>query len=327
MNRPLCVLGLLASLALACGGYQPNFNQKFPNPDEGTVDYTVLSTAPLPPDPRGATPTICGSKRCYFAISAKAEAQPITLFAFDQTSTGGKAPSPIAASAITATEYDFPSGCSASGDYDAVSDAFHPNLQYPVFDTLPVSGSATDGLVTSSKVGGLGAYACNDFKTADSIGGAPGVTQGDDGAMAGARSGVFFRPVVDATSPVKPSFNSLFAPLSGWYANLQLAYLDGGPVPVDGSGNLVAMDAALLDPVDGTQSGITDANVLVLPRRPGEAGFSPYVALHEFTVPAGKLASDYNAICTTPGNCRPNEIDPSKWKSTPTLTLLIVASP
>jgi hypothetical protein len=323
MKHALIVVAALGVFGLGCGSTPgPDFNQTFPDPYEGSVDFSSLVTAPLPPDAKGASPAVCGTKRCYWAATGAAENQPLTFFAFDAIpSTASPAPV-LTAAGVTTTEYDFPQGCVATGTFDPVQSAFRPDQQYSVFDALPVNVAGAPPalpLVQISDVSGLSGWSCQDFKSSNSV------LAAEEGANALTPQHVFFRPIVDQTSPIKPSTPAFWAPLSGWWNNLQLAYLDGGEVPTDDQGNLIAMQGALLDTTAGVQSKLTAANVVVLPFRPGEAGWSPLVQLHELAVPSGRTPSSFTAICTTPGNCRPNEVDPSQWTSSPSLTLFVVA--
>lgn len=325
MKQPLSLLAAAAAFALGCGSSStPDFNQSFPDPYEGSVDYSVLATAPLPPDPKGLTPAVCGTKRCYYAATGQAQGQPVTFFAFDAIPATASPAPVLTLAGVTATEYDFPTGCDATGTFDPVQSAYRPDAQYPVFSQVPQNVTGRPPalpLVQISQVGGLSGWSCQDFKSSTSV------LKAEEGASAVAQPHVYLRPVIDQTAPVKPSKPSFFVPHPGWWNNLQLAYLEGGEVPVDANGNLVVMEGALLDSTPGVTAKLTDPNAVVLAFQPGQPGYSPLVALHEFAVPAGHTASSYTSLCTTPGNCRPNEVDPSQWSSAPSLTVFLVASP
>jgi hypothetical protein len=111
----------------------------------------------------------------------------------------------------------------------------------------------------------------------------------------------------------------------GWYRGLMLGYLDGGQVPVDAQGQLVAMDGVLLSPA-GATSRPSDPKAVLLPFLPGEAGYSPIVRLRPFTLPAGKSLGAFTGLCRAGAECAASELDESQVTSPASLTLFIVAS-
>jgi hypothetical protein len=92
---------------------------------------------------------------------------------------------------------------------------------------------------------------------------------------------------------------------SAWFKGLLGFYVDGGPVPVDSTGNVIAMDGII---VNGSSfANAFDANAVILPALPGEDAYSPVVRLRQFSAESGKKAGDYVGICATgatgcPGN-------------------------
>ena len=195
--------------------------------------------------------------------------------------------------------YAFPHSCKAAG-YDPVQDAFPRDQQWPIVDALPLNNANLSsphtplGLAAVYGVTGV-SETCNDLKNADSI------VAGRLGAQAPAKASGFevwmlFDPTVTVLAQAGPNAPAL-ATGSFWYRGLQASYLNGGPVPVDANGNLIAMDGIILDPSGGGFEVTTTNNAIVLPAQPGEDGFSPIVRLHDFTLPSGKKLGDYKGVC------------------------------
>jgi hypothetical protein len=154
-------------------------------------------------------------------------------------------------------------------------------------------------------------YTCNAIKDAQSL------KDGDFGGTSGDQS-LALRAVIDMTYlPTRPSAQAVY----GWYRGLQLAYLDGGPVPTNEDGTVKLMDGVWLKP---TTSGAkpTDATAkLVFQAKPGDAAWSPVVRLREIS----PGATVYKRLCYDPP-CAADAVDMNK-PATYTGVLFLVSSP
>jgi hypothetical protein len=201
----------------------------------------------------------------------------------------------------------FPHSCTAAG-YNPVQDAFPRDQQWPVADSLPLNNSNLTsphpplGLVSVYGVTGVSGETCNDIKFHESIADSGG--KGKFGAVRTAKpTGFEVWMIFDPTLPVLAApgaagANAASIPTSSyWYRGLQASYLPGGPVPVDASGNLVAMDGIILDPSSGGFEVPTTNFAVLLPAQPGDDGYSPIVRLHDFKLPSSNKLGDFKGVC------------------------------
>jgi len=192
----------------------------------------------------------------------------------------------------------FPHSCTPA-PYDPVQDAFQRDQQWPIADSLPLNNANLSsphtplGLAAIYSVTGVSGETCNDLKYAASVSG------GKFGAKRAAAPSAFeVWMIFDPTVPVLVAAGGAALPTSSyWFEGLQASYLNGGPVPLDASGNLIAMDGVILDPSSGGFEVTTTNNAIVLPAQPGDDAFSPIVRLHDFTLPSGKKLGDYKGVC------------------------------
>jgi len=274
-------------------------SQTQPDPYNGTIDATALDAKFLPTAPSSTGP--CSGSPCYPTQIGYAHGSQISFYNF-----GAFTPSALSSSANLPTSlaktnaYDFPNSCMPGPAFDPRLDAYARDKQFPIFSALPLSGSTPPvlGLVTVFGVTGLAGNTCNDIKTTNSIA-APGSSGGLFGATATASPSKYAMwPVIDSTANLKPlSATSTFTSSVGWYKGLQFAFLDGGPIATDASGNnLVAMDGVIVvaSGAANAASASVDGAVL-LPFVPGEPGYSPIVRLHRVNASLGT----YTSVCTT----------------------------
>src|SRR5205807_1121834 len=107
---------------------------------------------------------------------------------------------------------------------------------------------------------------------------------------------------------------------------LQLQFLDGGTVPLDSTGkSFLYMDGVILDAGVGAFSKVTDQNVIILPFKPGDAGYSPIVRLFDFPLPPGHTLGDgtYTGICRTPPCTDPAQVDITTITAAPFNTIFV----
>jgi hypothetical protein len=284
------------------------------DPYYGTVDATAFDAKFLPSTDKKA----CPGGPCYAPQQGYAHGK--AFFFYNLGAVGTKALGTLTP-ASAKTVFDFPTGCDGKTDFDAGSDAYPHDTQFPIFSALPLATTAFGvnvlPLVISHGVNNVTGNVCNDLKDAASIGPAGG-PPGHFGATDGDVGPVLIRAVVDASAPLNPGTSGVkLTAQRGWYRGLQLSYLEGGEVPVDAKGNLAAMDGVILDPTSaGFFAKPTDAKVVLLPAVPGEAGYSPIVRLHDFTLPAGKLPGDYKGLCGgSLGACAASDLDVTTAKS------------
>ncbi|ATB44108.1 hypothetical protein CYFUS_009589 [Cystobacter fuscus] len=197
----------------------------------------------------------------------------------------------VKTSTATGISYDFPEGCATGKPFDQRKDTYPEDIQYSVFDTLPLSTSAIP-LVRVKGWTGVSSFTCNAIKNDQSL---------KDGVFGGGEAegeSYAVRAIIDPTfAYARPNDT---APLTqftyGWHRALLLAYLDGGPVPVDGNGNVKTMDGLWLKP-SSSSAKPTDLNArLVFQARPGEANWSPVVRLREVSVSAN---TTFKSLCYT----------------------------
>lgn len=298
---------LMALGAVSCGGSNQSGDAY-----QGFIDATALDAKFLP------TGT-CGKEKCYVPMTGAVGGADFSYYNLGYiAATDTKLPKDdtkrpvVPTSLVKGTAYDFPEGCTTGKEFDARTDAYREDVQYPVLDTLPLT-STTALVLPLYKVQswtGVSKYTCNAIKDAQSL------TGGDFGGAADGES-YALRAVVDMTvAPLTPAL-----PVSsGWYRGLQLEYLDAGTVPVDAAGNLKVMDGVWLKP---TTSGAkpTDATAkLVFQAKPGEDAWSPVVRLRELSTTTAYKRLCYDAPCAA------DAVDMSKV-TTYTGVLFLVAQP
>jgi hypothetical protein len=237
---------------------------------------------------------------------------------------------PVLKAAALPAVFDIaPDHCSSARPYDPLLDAYDPAVQLPIFTALPlatkVAGAVVTPFVSVVPIVSYSPFACNAVKDAADV-----AYAGSSSAkyqLSAADSGeARMRAVIDPTAPLAPGTPDLTLKASlGWYKDLLLTWLDGGPVPLNEKGELQAMDGVILDPAGSTASAkFTDPKVVLLPFSFGEAGYSPIVRLHAFRLPAGKVAGDFTGLCkgTT---CGPKDVNLTLASATSTSTIFIVS--
>jgi hypothetical protein len=308
-NRPPTVFLLLitALLAASCGR-----RASAGDPYNGVIDASVLDAKFLPVTDR----KLCPSGNCY--PGQEAYAHGASLFFYNLGAPVSSSLGTLTA-AHAAPVFELGS-CVGDAAFDPQQDAFSNEKQLPVFSALPVASTSTTPvlpLVRVVPVVGRNGSACNELKDSASV-----------GDSAGAPGEVKLRAVIDSLGAVlRPGSPKLKVGIEqGWFRGLLLGYLDGGTVPVDAKGNLVAMDGVILNPGDAVFARPTDPRAVLLPFVPGESGYSPIVRLHGFTLPAGKALGDYTGICVSGVGCGPNEVDYTLASKSAFNTLFIAAS-
>ncbi len=292
--------------AVSCGGSnEPN------DPYMGVIDGTALESKFLP--------GTCDKEKCYQPMTGSIGGTPFPFYnmgfvekaKLPDDGTAEKRPV-VPTRLVKMNAYDFPGECQKSGkEYDFRTDAYREDVQYPVFDSLPLASSSAPVLplvkiqswTTPSK------HACNAIKNAQSL------KDGVFGGSSGNERIALIAPI-DLSVAVKPlTPESTFLHFLGWYRGLQLGYFDGGKVPVDEKGNLKVMDGVFVKPASGTIPKPNESTAtLVFQARPGEEAWSPVVRLREFTVPDTASPGDYKSLCYDPSieGCPAGSIDMSQ---------------
>ncbi|MFL5358004.1 hypothetical protein [Archangium sp.] len=302
---------MMALGAVSCGG-----SSEPGDAYQGFIDATVL-------DAKFQPGTGCGSggkDKCYLPVKSLINGEDFSFYNLGLVAPTDKLLVKDALSrpalpygVVKTLSYDFPEGCKTGKTFDERTDSYHEDMQYPVFDGLPLTSTTTTvlPLVNLQPWTGVSKYTCNAIKDAQSL------KDGDFGGTSGEQS-LALRAVIDMTYlPARPSAQAGY----GWYRGLQLAYLDGGAVPVSEDGNVKMMDGVWLKP---TTSGAkpTDATAkLVFQAKPGDAAWSPVVRLREIS-PGSTV---YKRLCYDPP-CATDAVDMTK---TPTYSgvLFLVSSP
>ena len=285
--------GSLTALAglVACS------SQMQPDSYNGTIDATALDAKFLPT--AASTTGTCSGSPCYPTQVGYAHGSQINFYNFGAFTPSSLSSGPNLPTSLAKTNaYDFPNSCTPGPPFDPRLDAYSRNRQFPIFSALPLSGSSPPilGLVAVFGVAGLSGNICNDIKTTDSIA-SPGSSGGLFGAMATSLTRYAMWPVIDSTADLKPlSPNSTFTSSVGWYKGLQFAFLDGGAVPADASGNnLVPMEGVIVVASGAaTPASASVDRAVILPFVPGESGYSPIVRLHRVNGTVGS----YTSVCT-----------------------------
>ncbi|MCP3098688.1 hypothetical protein LZ198_07335 [Myxococcus sp. K15C18031901] len=302
-----CALGLAAALGVvACGDSTDEVGDKY----QGVVDATNLDAKFKP------------TSGVYRPVTGKAKGTSVPFYNLGQVATERKddkgaitnsgvpvdeSGRPILpASRVVATSYDLADGCkTGKADFDRRTDDYPETTQWPLFGALPlaVTGNTTPPVLPLMKVtrwSGTGGEQCNAIKDVSSL------TKGNFGGAASEETTVALRAIIDVSAQLNPlRTGSGFAAQGGWYRGLQLAFLDGGTVPVDAAGNLKVMEGVLVSPPTGAPA--TETAVYLFSALPGEEGWSPVVRLRTFTATAAKPASSYTGLCVDA--CAETELD------------------
>ena len=316
-----CLLNAFGLLAFGCGADAKNQ----PDPFYGVIDASALDAKLLPSTDK----KVCPKGPCYPGQQGFAHGKPFYFYNLGAlvTSTLPPLTASLAAPVFTLAQ------CAAGPAFDPQADAYPRDAQFPLFSALPLASPQPNvtvwPLVRQTPVLGASATVCNDLKDAGSIKREGTANPGRLGAFADAPAGVFLWAVVDQAgatlSPGSPSLKVAVTP--GWFRGLLLGYLDGGKVPLDSAQGLVTMDGVILNPsTPGVFAKPTDSKVVLLPFVPGEAGYSPIVRLHGFTLPAGESPGRYTGICTTGVGCAATDVDFTLASKSAFNTLLIAAS-
>jgi len=302
---------LLAAL-LAVGACE-EASRNAPDPYYGAVDPTAFDSRFQPSTDK----VRCPNGNCYPYQLGYQGGQQIHFFNFGATQTKNFPVDQTGATQIPVTlanpAFEF-TDC-VQRPYDAFRDPFDRRMQYPIFARLPLATTNTRAFVIPltavfpvTHAGGAG---CNDLKDASSIGPAAG-PPGKYGAEASGTADYRIWGAIDMTALLPAT--SMAARPYAWYRGLQLQYLDGGSIPVDATGqNVLYMDGVLTNPGNGYFAKPTDQNVVILPFKPGDPGYSPIVRLHDFDLAmAGKTVGDLTGICRMPPCTDPTQVDISR---------------
>jgi len=292
-----CVLGLAAALSVAaCGESTEEVGDKY----QGVIDASTLDTKFRP------------TSGVYRPVTGKAKGASVPFYNLGQVATERKDDKGVLtnsgvpvdesgrpylpASRVVATSYDFTDGCkTGKPDFDFRNDNYPETVQWPLFANLPlaVTGNTTPPVLPLVKVkrwAGTGAEQCNAIKDVASL------TKGHFGGAAEDGETIALRAVIDVSAPLNPlRADSAYTSQGGWYRGLQLAYLEGGAVPVDEAGNVKVMEGVLVSPPTGAPA--TETPVYLFSALPGEADWSPVVRLRTFTATTAKPASSYTGLC------------------------------
>ncbi|ATB30285.1 hypothetical protein [Melittangium boletus] len=320
--------------AMSCGPAQPV------DAYQGAMDGSALSANFRPP-------SICGEKKdtactTYQAVTANANQETLSFYnlGFLASNASGLVKDTaqrlsLPVSLVKNNVYDVASECTAGKAFDVRTDAYREDVQYPVFDALPLGTTAVlPPLVAVKTWTDASAYTCNAIKSHQSL---------QDGVFGGAEAEgqtYALRAVINIALAVQPPANNpAYVPAYGWYRGLQLAYLDGGAartevVDVDNKGSV--SQVPVFTAMDGVQvkakqedAAPTPANpgaVLVFAARPGTPEWSPVVRVRTFVVPAGKQPSDYTSLCYAAEDCPENSIDMKTLPVTNAAGLLFVVA-
>jgi hypothetical protein len=234
----------------------------------------------------------------------------------------------------------FPHSC-APAPFNPVADAFTRDQQFPLVSAMLLNNSSVSGarppvgVVAVHGVTGVSGETCNDLKYYENVG-TPGNPGHFGSVQESAVSSYQVWMIFDPSLPVYASSGG--TPISTntfWFRGLQGGYLNGGTIPTDANGNLVAMDGVILDPAGSSAFEVpTTAGSVLLPAAPGTPGFSPIVRLHDFRLPSGSSViangtQTFTGVCPigqTPP-CPATSVDLSKLSANAFNTMFIVASP
>ncbi|MBZ4421690.1 hypothetical protein [Myxococcus sp. RHSTA-1-4] len=290
-------LGLAAALsAVACG----ESTQEVGDTYQGVIDATVLDSdfKPTSGAYRPATARVKGTSVPFYSLGQVAterkDSKGVLTDSGVPVDENGRPYLP--ASRVVATSYDFADGCkTGKADFDYRTDSYPENVQWSLFDTLPLAVTGRTApqalpLVKVKRWTGTAGEQCNAIKDVASL------TKGAFGGAAEEGESLALRGIIDVSAEFYPlRTESAYTSTGGWYRGLQLAYLDGGAVAVDEAGNVKVMDGVLVSPPTGAPA--TETPVYLFAAQPGEEGWSPVVRLRTFTATAAKPASSYTGLC------------------------------
>ncbi len=299
MRTGLCFAVLLT--IASCGAAGPSLPDEY----KGFIDASVFDAKFLPGK--------CGSAPCYPSQQGFAGGAPLFFYNLGSLSTTAL---PAIKAADLAPVFSFGEGrCKPNDDFQAMRDAYSLSNQFPLFTALPVTSRVASVVVNPFvnvvPIAGTAPYSCNALKDAQAV-----AYKGSASTKFNVTADETVAPqpqlwaAIDPTAPLAPSNPDFTLAVSyGWYKDLLLTYLDGGPVPVSDKGELVAMEGVILDPAGATTfAKPTDAKVVLLPFKRGEPGYSPIVRLHSWRLPAGKVPGDFTGICNG-GTCGDKDVD------------------
>ena len=304
---------VICGLTLSCGSVD------VADPFKGFIDASSLDAKFLPGK--------CGSLPCYPSQQGFVHGAP---FYFYNVGTLITSTLPALKADAAPIAYAWaPGHCKPVADYQPMRDAYPSDTQFPLFTALPLA-TRTASVVVSPfvnvrPIAASEPYNCNDLKDAQWVG-VGATAPGKFSPIAGDGGEIRLWAVIDPTAFLSPSSPDFTLSASyGWYKDLLLTYLDGGPVPLNDKRELLAMDGVILDPAGVTTfSKGTDSKVVLLPFKPGEAGYSPIVKLHSWRLPAGKVPGDYTGTCRAP-DCGPKDVDLANAAVNAFTTLFVVA--
>lgn len=301
-----CALGLAAALSVvACGESTDEVGDKY----QGVIDASNLDAKfrPTSGNYRPATARVKGTNVPFYNLGQvpterKDDKGNITNSGVPVDEAGRPF---LPASRVVANTYDF-EGCKTGKPvFDFRNDSYPETEQWPLFSALPlpVTGNTTPHVLPLMKVtrwAGTGGQQCNAIKDLASL------NKGAFGGAAEEGTTIAMRAIIDVSANLSPlRADSAFTSKGGWYRGLQLAYLDGGPVPVDATGNVKVMDGVLVSPPTGAPA--TETPVYLFAATPGDEAWSPVVRLRTFTATAAKPASSYTGLCVDA--CASTELD------------------
>ena len=299
-------------------------------PITSTSSSTLIAHCTTPPTVPGLPALKAAATPCYPAQVGFAKGKPFAFYnvlsggtAVRTTPTGNAPPLfPMKAATFPAV-YNFPGNCSKGKAFDARLDAYNRDIQYPIFSVLPLPTTAfgvnvlpIENLYSVSVTGNT----CNDLKSSDSI------VAGKFGAKPAAATGLQLWAVIDQNANLMALSPTAAAPVgTGWYDGLQLKYLDGGRIPVDSDGNVIAMDGVILN--GSSFASAFDNQAVIVPAAPGDDAYSPVVRLNQFTLPSGSKLGDFVGVCAKGAATCPSNYVRIESTSPSFNTIFIVSTP
>jgi hypothetical protein len=293
----MCSLGLVAALgAVACGESTEEVGDTY----QGVIDGSTLDSKfrPTSGQYRPATAKVKGNNVPFYNLGTVAAERKDSNGVLTNSGVPVDANGVpfLPANRVVTTSYEFTDGCrTGKPDYDFRTDNYPETVQWPLFDKLPlaVTGNTTPPVLPLAKVlpwTGTGGQQCNAIKDVKSL------TEGAFGGAVGEGETISLRAIIDVSAQLNPlRTDSQFGSQGGWYRGLQLAFLDGGAVPVQADGNLKVMDGVLVSPPTGAPA--SEVPVYLFAAQPGEEAWSPVVRLRTFTATTARPASSYTGLC------------------------------
>jgi hypothetical protein len=317
MKKLRALKWLFALGAVSCAGSTEPLGDSY----QGYVDGTGFDSKFLP----GACAS-SGSDRCYRSMKGNVNGVAMDFYNLGVVATsalpkdsGNRPYLPVSLLKQTVHGFQPTETCEKVKDFDQRTDAYPQDVQWAVFDSLPMTASTPVLPVLKVSVWeGVSGAPCNAIKDATSL------KDGDFGGRV-MEERLAMAPVIDMTAFVRAKDGTTnLQPARGWYRGLQLAYLDGSfveqmDVTVDANGTTVpalkTMDGVFIKPTTGTApSPGSSSAALVFAAAPGDAAFSQVVRLREITAPTGVQPSSYKRLCYDPGatGCPADSIDMTK---------------